>query len=106
RSRRGGRAGPGPAGRGRVPGGAAAVTGTGSVEAGGDVRTAPTPGARLRELVAGRRIVVCCGSGGVGKTTTSAVMALEGARVGRRTVVVTIDPAKRLADAKIGRAHV
>ncbi|MFS8585318.1 MAG: ArsA family ATPase [Acidimicrobiia bacterium] len=75
------------------------MTGTDSVEAGRDVRTAPTPGARLRELVAERRIVVCCGSGGVGKTTTSAVMALEGARLGRRTVVVTIDPAKRLADA-------
>jgi anion-transporting ArsA/GET3 family ATPase len=42
---------------------------------------------------------VCCGSGGVGKTTTAAVIALEGARRGRKTVVVTIDPAKRLADA-------
>jgi anion-transporting ArsA/GET3 family ATPase len=51
------------------------------------------------ELVAERRIIVCCGSGGVGKTTTAAVVALEGARQGRRTVVVTIDPAKRLADA-------
>jgi anion-transporting ArsA/GET3 family ATPase len=46
-----------------------------------------------------RDIVVCCGSGGVGKTTTSAVVALEAARQGRRAVVVTIDPAKRLADA-------
>jgi anion-transporting ArsA/GET3 family ATPase len=53
----------------------------------------------LAELVAERRIVVCCGSGGVGKTTVAAVVALEGARQGRRTVVVTIDPAKRLADA-------
>jgi Oxyanion-translocating ATPase len=35
----------------------------------------------------------------VGKTTTAAVLALEGARQGRRAVVVTIDPAKRLADA-------
>jgi anion-transporting ArsA/GET3 family ATPase len=51
------------------------------------------------ELVAERSIIVCCGSGGVGKTTTAAVVALEGARVGRRTVVVTIDPARRLADA-------
>jgi anion-transporting ArsA/GET3 family ATPase len=50
-------------------------------------------------LVSGRSIVVCCGSGGVGKTTTAAVLALEGARRGRKTVVVTIDPAKRLADA-------
>jgi anion-transporting ArsA/GET3 family ATPase len=44
-------------------------------------------------------VVVCCGSGGVGKTTTAAAMALEAARRGRRACVVTIDPAKRLADA-------
>jgi len=42
---------------------------------------------------------VCCGSGGVGKTTMAAVLALEAARRGRRVVVVTIDPARRLADA-------
>ena len=53
----------------------------------------------LAELVAERAIVVCCGSGGVGKTTVSAAIALEGARIGRRTCVVTIDPAKRLANA-------
>jgi anion-transporting ArsA/GET3 family ATPase len=46
-----------------------------------------------------RSIVVCCGSGGVGKTTTAATLALEAARRGRRACVVTIDPAKRLADA-------
>ena len=46
-----------------------------------------------------RSVVVCCGSGGVGKTTTAAALALEGARRGRRACVVTIDPAKRLADA-------
>jgi len=56
-------------------------------------------GASLRQLVLDRRILVCCGSGGVGKTTTAAVLALEAARAGRRAVVVTIDPAKRLADA-------
>ena len=55
--------------------------------------------ASLRDLVMERRILVCCGSGGVGKTTTAAVLALEAARAGRRAVVVTIDPAKRLADA-------
>jgi anion-transporting ArsA/GET3 family ATPase len=44
-------------------------------------------------------VIVCCGSGGVGKTTTAAVMGLEAARRGRRAVVVTIDPARRLADA-------
>jgi len=57
------------------------------------------PSAALRRLVAERSILVCCGSGGVGKTTTAAVLALEAARMGRRAVVVTIDPAKRLADA-------
>jgi anion-transporting ArsA/GET3 family ATPase len=55
--------------------------------------------AMFDEIVARRSIVVCCGSGGVGKTTIAAVVALEGARLGRKTVVVTIDPAKRLADA-------
>jgi anion-transporting ArsA/GET3 family ATPase len=44
-------------------------------------------------------IVICCGSGGVGKTTTAAVIAQEAARRGRDAVVVTIDPAKRLANA-------
>jgi anion-transporting ArsA/GET3 family ATPase len=60
---------------------------------------AATSGPSLRELVEHRRIIVCCGSGGVGKTTTAAVLALEAAKAGRRAVVVTIDPAKRLADA-------
>ena len=53
----------------------------------------------LDTLVGTRHIVVCCGSGGVGKTTTAATMAVEGARRGRDAVVVTIDPAKRLANA-------
>jgi anion-transporting ArsA/GET3 family ATPase len=53
----------------------------------------------LRDLVEQQRTLVCCGSGGVGKTTTAAALALEAARAGRRAVVVTIDPAKRLADA-------
>ena len=52
----------------------------------------------LAELVEDRGIVVCCGTGGVGKTTVSAVLAVEGARRGRNAVVVTIDPAKRLAN--------
>src|SRR5436305_14847769 len=56
----------------------------------------------LAPLTRTRRVIVCCGSGGVGKTTTAAVLAMEGARQGRRAVVVTIDPAKRLADA-LGR---
>ncbi|HJQ41982.1 MAG TPA: ArsA family ATPase [Jatrophihabitantaceae bacterium] len=45
------------------------------------------------------KIVVTCGSGGVGKTTTAAAMALLGAEAGRRTVVLTIDPARRLAQS-------
>lgn len=53
----------------------------------------------LRELLLGNEIVVCTGSGGVGKTTTAAVLALEAARAGKRACVVTIDPAKRLANA-------
>ncbi len=45
------------------------------------------------------RVVVTCGSGGVGKTTTAAALALAGAEAGRRTVVLTIDPARRLAQS-------
>jgi anion-transporting ArsA/GET3 family ATPase len=47
----------------------------------------------------GTRVVVCCGAGGVGKTTTAAAMALRAAEYGRTVVVLTIDPAKRLAQA-------
>jgi anion-transporting ArsA/GET3 family ATPase len=46
-----------------------------------------------------KRVVICCGSGGVGKTTIAAAIALHGAGSGLRSCVVTIDPAKRLADA-------
>jgi anion-transporting ArsA/GET3 family ATPase len=48
----------------------------------------------------GVRIIVCCGAGGVGKTTTAAALALRAAEEhGRRTVVLTIDPARRLAQS-------
>ncbi len=57
------------------------------------------PGQALARLVTERAVIVCCGSGGVGKTTTAAVLAAEAAASGRRAVVVTIDPARRLADA-------
>lgn len=45
------------------------------------------------------RTIVCCGAGGVGKTTTAAALALRAAERGRRVVVLTIDPARRLAQA-------
>jgi len=47
----------------------------------------------------GTRIVVCCGSGGVGKTTTAAALGLWAAEHGRKVVVLTIDPARRLAQS-------
>ena len=53
----------------------------------------------MRDVVERSDVIVCCGSGGVGKTTTAAVIGMDAARLGRRVVVVTIDPAKRLADA-------
>jgi anion-transporting ArsA/GET3 family ATPase len=62
-------------------------------------RTAPAMD--IAALVADRdtRIIVCCGSGGVGKTTTSAALALAAAQAGRDVVVLTIDPARRLAQS-------
>ena len=53
----------------------------------------------LVERLEGKRMVVVAGSGGVGKTTTSAALALALAAQGKRVAVVTIDPAKRLAQA-------
>jgi anion-transporting ArsA/GET3 family ATPase len=53
----------------------------------------------LDDLISTAAVAVCCGSGGVGKTTTAAALGLQAAHSGRRCVVVTIDPAKRLADA-------
>jgi anion-transporting ArsA/GET3 family ATPase len=54
----------------------------------------------LESLLAAKEIVVCCGSGGVGKTTVAASAALGAAsRLGGKVLVLTIDPAKRLADA-------
>jgi anion-transporting ArsA/GET3 family ATPase len=53
----------------------------------------------LTDVVERSRIVVCAGTGGVGKTTTAAALALQAAERGRNAVVVTIDPARRLADA-------
>ncbi len=53
----------------------------------------------LGALLDERRIVLCVGSGGVGKTTTAAALAVATARRGRRTAVLTVDPAQRLRDA-------
>ncbi len=51
------------------------------------------------QLIKNKRVVVCVGSGGVGKTTTSAVIALHAAIEGRKALVLTIDPARRLANS-------
>ena len=53
----------------------------------------------IGDVVRDRSIIICCGSGGVGKTTTSAAIALQAARIGRTACVVTIDPARRLANS-------
>ncbi len=53
----------------------------------------------IDQVVKDRSIAICCGSGGVGKTTTAAAFALQAARLGRRACVVTIDPARRLANS-------
>ncbi|MCW2598613.1 MAG: anion-transporting ATPase [Frankiales bacterium] len=58
-----------------------------------------TPKLDIDHVLETAKIVVCCGSGGVGKTTTAAALALRAAERGRRTVVLTIDPARRLAQS-------
>ncbi|HRV60076.1 MAG: ArsA family ATPase [Solirubrobacterales bacterium] len=55
--------------------------------------------ASVESIIEGREIVICAGSGGVGKTTTSAAIALGMAARGLKVCVLTIDPAKRLADS-------
>ena len=81
------------------PGGAAGAPGRAAPE------DAAAPGA-ARELDVdallddrGTSVLVCCGSGGVGKTTTAAALAVRAAERGRRVVVLTIDPARRLAQS-------
>lgn len=61
-----------------------------------------TPG--LSGGLAGARLIVCVGTGGVGKTTTAASLAVRAARRGQRVLVMTIDPARRLANA-MGLQH-
>ncbi|HMC05989.1 MAG TPA: ArsA-related P-loop ATPase [Solirubrobacterales bacterium] len=55
--------------------------------------------AGVAEILDGKRVCICAGSGGVGKTTTSAAIAAGMAARGKKTAVLTIDPAKRLADS-------
>ena len=59
---------------------------------------AATTGTPLARLIHDRRVIVCCGAGGVGKTSVSAALALGAARQGRRVLVVTIDPSRRLPE--------
>jgi anion-transporting ArsA/GET3 family ATPase len=58
-----------------------------------------TPAHSLSPVIDERHVIVCTGAGGVGKTTTAAAIAIEAARRGRRTIVLTIDPARRLAQS-------
>jgi anion-transporting ArsA/GET3 family ATPase len=57
------------------------------------------PDSKLDGMLADREIIVCVGCGGAGKTTVAAALALEAARRSRKALVLTIDPARRLADA-------
>jgi anion-transporting ArsA/GET3 family ATPase len=51
----------------------------------------------IKALIENHRVIVCTGSGGVGKTTTSAALGIAAAKMGKRVLVLTIDPARRLA---------
>jgi len=53
----------------------------------------------LNDLIAQKKVLICCGSGGVGKTTTAAALGLYASAQGYKTLVLTIDPAKRLANS-------
>jgi anion-transporting ArsA/GET3 family ATPase len=57
------------------------------------------PEGSLGALLGRHRAIVCCGAGGVGKTTVSASLAVSAARAGLRVVVITVDPSRRLAEA-------
>ncbi len=57
-------------------------------------------GTEIEQLIAAKEVIVACGPGGVGKTTTAAaIAATAAARIGGKVLVLTVDPAKRLADA-------
>ena len=59
----------------------------------------PTTHNPIAEIVATKEVIVCAGSGGVGKTTTAAAIALQAAIQGKKAAVLTIDPARRLASS-------
>jgi anion-transporting ArsA/GET3 family ATPase len=63
------------------------------------VRSGTPPVMPTLEGLLRKRLIVCVGCGGVGKTTTAAALALAGARHARRAAVITVDPARRLKDA-------
>lgn len=70
-----------------------------------DVRPHAEEPSFLEALVRHKRVIVCCGAGGVGKTTTAAALGVAAAAMGRRVLVLTIDPARRLAEAMGIPAH-
>lgn len=74
---------------------------TGRGPTGGGARRSRPPRLDVDVLLddPGTRVIVCCGAGGVGKTTTAAAIGLRAAERGRRVVVLTIDPARRLAQS-------
>jgi len=51
------------------------------------------------DICTSARVIVTCGTGGVGKTSVAAALGFEAAQQGKRAIVITIDPARRLADA-------
>ncbi|MEU1364552.1 ArsA-related P-loop ATPase [Streptomyces sp. NPDC005803] len=84
-----------------VKSGARARKGRPDPDPGPGLTPAPAPALDVDALLddPGIRIVVCCGSGGVGKTTTAAALGVRAAERGRKVVVLTIDPARRLAQS-------
>jgi len=72
---------------------------TGPATRRGSAKHAVDPRVQLAKLLDQKKVLLCVGSGGVGKTTTSAALALAAARRGKRVICLTIDPAKRLANS-------
>jgi anion-transporting ArsA/GET3 family ATPase len=63
------------------------------------MKVTPPSTESLRQLIASRRVLIAVGAGGVGKTTTAAALGVAAARQGKRVLCLTIDPARRLAEA-------